>query len=366
MTRSIVDIHVIHTVPPANMNRDDTGSPKSARFGGTRRARVSSQSWKRAARLHLQKETVDNDPAVRTRLLIGSLTERLKAHGIPDEDAHQLATAGLAGLGFSTGKGDISEYLIFLGTAQIQQVADVLAQNQQAILAAKKPQDAAKDLDLTQIVENGHPLEVALFGRMLADLPGLNVDAAVQVAHALSTHTVDLEFDYFTAVDDLNPKEETGAGMIGTVEFNSATLYRFASVDVDRLTDNLHDLQRSAAGATAFVEAFLTSIPSGHQNSFAHTTRPEFCLIVLREDQSVNLVGAFEQPIQSDGVAAESIRRLLLARAEDDDCYGTQPVKIWSIGRRGPAAEAGVEHLVPLPDVLAELAQTLTERLGQP
>lgn len=137
-----------------------------------------------------------------------------------------------------------------------------------------------------------HSVDVALFGRMVADDANLNVDAACQVAHAISTHAVATEFDYYTAVDDQNPAEETGAGMIGTIEFDSATLYRYATINVPALLRSLGDTEATAQAVEAFVRSFATSMPTGKQNTFANRTAPDAVVVMVRPDRPVNLVGA--------------------------------------------------------------------------
>jgi CRISPR system Cascade subunit CasC len=163
---------------------------------------------------------------------------------------------------------------------------------------------------------------------MVADVPRINVDAAVQVAHAISTHAVEGEFDYFTAVDDMNTSDETGAGMIGAIEFNSACLYRFASVGMHLLAENLSGSWDAAAAALElFLDGFALSMPSGYENSFAQKTRPALVAIVLREDQPVNLVSAFEAPVTGEeGVVDESIARLARALMDEERRWGDAPV----------------------------------------
>lgn len=139
---------------------------------------------------------------------------------------------------------------------------------------------------------------VALFGRMLADLPEANQHAACQVAHALSTHRVEREFDYFTAVDDEGGADETGAGMIGNIEFNAATFYRYAVIDVDKLIENLQgDSALAMQGLTAFADGMVRAVPTGKQNSFAAHNAPSFVGVVLRHGAPFNLCNAFEKPV---------------------------------------------------------------------
>lgn len=334
-----VDVHIIQTVPPANLNRDDTGSPKSARFGGVRRARVSSQAWKRAARLGFSQYLDPAQLAVRTRRLVELLTERFVSVGLSDEDSTRLARAVLASLGLKTQSDEsaTSQYLLFLGRAQIDAIVDSVLGVRDEIepaLDQGKEKDLSKSLEqlnLLALMGGPQPADVALFGRMVADVPAINIDAAAQVAHAISTHPVELEFDYFTAVDDLNPAEETGAGMIGTVEFNSATLYRYATVNPYLLAENLGQPDAVAPTLRAFLHAWVKSIPSGHQTTFAHRTLPEFVLLTVRDDQPVNLVGAFEDPVRGRGqrgIAAASVEKLCEALDGVVAAYGHAPVLV--------------------------------------
>ncbi|MFE7132689.1 type I-E CRISPR-associated protein Cas7/Cse4/CasC [Streptomyces sp. NPDC057638] len=329
-----VDIHVIQTVPPANLNRDDQGNPKEATYGGVRRSRVSSQAWKRATRLHLDDQIPAPERSVRTKRITGELTDRItEATGLDRDQGARLAAALLGQLGLSQGKkaGDTA-YLLFYGDAQLDAVAGLVTDRAADLSALddKALTDTIATLPVAATFTTGHPLGVALFGRMVADIPALNVDAAVQVAHALSTHETQLEFDYFTAVDDRNEKEETGAGMIGTVGFNSATLYRYATLGIHQLLANLGGDSEAALAATGhFVDAFARSVPTGYGNTFAHRTRPGLVAVVLRADQPVNLVSAFEDPVPAEaGIQAVSARRLATEQITAGEMWGDAPLHI--------------------------------------
>ncbi|MFE5773157.1 type I-E CRISPR-associated protein Cas7/Cse4/CasC [Streptomyces sp. NPDC056485] len=331
--RLYIDVHVIQTVPPANLNRDDQGNPKEAVYGGVRRSRVSSQAWKRASRQHFDTQAPEPERSTRTKRITGELATRIKtnASGLNDDGARRIAGALLAQLGLSQGKkpGDTA-YLLFYGNAQLDEVA-ALINGQAAELAAlddKALAEAVKELPVAEAFTTGHPMGVALFGRMVADIPKLNVDAAVQVAHALSTHETQLEFDYFTAVDDQNEKDETGAGMIGTIGFNSATLYRYATVGFTQLTDNLGgDTEAALDALDHFVDSFALSAPTGYKNSFAHRTRPSLVAVVVRTDQPVNLVSAFEEPVAAEaGIQAASARRLAEEHLTATQVWGDTPL----------------------------------------
>ncbi|MDI5964919.1 type I-E CRISPR-associated protein Cas7/Cse4/CasC [Streptantibioticus silvisoli] len=330
--RLYIDVHILQTVPPANLNRDDQGNPKEAYFGGVRRSRVSSQAWKRATRKAFAEQVPEADLAVRTKKIASRLATGIgKRTGLDEEAAARLAGALLAPLGIKAGRkaGDTA-YLLFYGRRQLETVVDLVA-DRAAELTALTDDDLAeqiKNLDVAGAFGTGHPMDVALFGRMVADIPTLNVDAATQVAHALSTHATELEFDYYTAVDDENEKEETGAGMIGTIGFNSATLYRYAAVGLHQLTDNLGgDTDAALAAVELFVDTFARSMPTGHANSFAHRTRPSLVAVVVREDQPVNLVSAFERPVPpTAGLATESADRLAREYGDAVRAWGDTPL----------------------------------------
>jgi len=330
--RLFVDIHILQTVPPSNLNRDDAGSPKHATYGGVRRARVSSQAWKRATRLAFEGRIPDENRGVRTKKISRLLTEAVQAKaGVDAEQAASLVTAALAPLDIKPGKKEAdTAYLLFVGRRQLDEIADLIAERAAELLALpeKDMLAKAKEIPVTERLRQGHPLDVALFGRMVADIPSLKVDAATQVAHALSTHAVDVEFDYYTAVDDENT-EDSGAGMIGTIEFNSATLYRYATVGVHQLYENLSDEEAAATAVEVFLDAFIRSMPTGHQNSFAHRTLPHLVLVALRTDQPVNLVSAFEKPVVADhrgSIAEKSLRRLAAEFTAVNTTWGVEPM----------------------------------------
>lgn len=320
-----IDIHILQTLPPSNVNRDDTGSPKSARFGGARRTRVSSQAWKKQTR-EAFKERLDTDQlGVRTKRLVEILAEAiLQLHPDLGERAVSLAEEGWNASGVKIkakkdGPGE-REALILVSNLQVSALARRLVE---AEAAGAKP-DAIKP-ELRRLVDTGHSVDLALFGRMVADAPDLNVDAACQVAHAISVHSVESEFDYFTAVDDTKGEESSGAGMIGTIEFASSTLYRYATVNVAGLQENLGTGDATREAIAAFIDAFVSSMPTGKQNTFAHRTLPDAVVITLRDDQPINLVAAFERavPRSEEGYVMQAAERLATAAADVATCWGT-------------------------------------------
>lgn len=326
-----LDIHALVSAPPSNMNRDDSGSPKTARYGGAERLRLSSQSLKRATRMAFEKELPPIERSVRTRQMQRFFTTELLARGMSEEPATVFAEAAVGQLGIKadTKKGLLS-YLLFLGEADRQKmsaaVSEVAAANPDADL--KAAEKLLKPLKLNAMFQGGHSLGVGIFGRMVANHADFNVDASVQVAHALSTHAVTRDFDYYTAVDDDSLSDESGAGMIGTIEFASATFYKYATLGVHQLHENLGDQESAITGALTFAQHFATALPSGHQNSFAALTRPALVYVTLRKDRPVSYADAFECPIQnsqSKGYTDASIAALAKHVSAESERWGTPP-----------------------------------------
>lgn len=298
--RIFVDVHAIQTVPPSNINRDDTGSPKTAQYGGVKRARVSSQAWKKAMRDYFS-ENSDLDVGKRTRDVVGYVAEQMiDMHPETDkEEARSKSEKAVKDGIASLGKDGLMKALFFIGKKQARSLAE---------LAYKGVTDKK---ELKKAVSDNPDIDIALFGRMLADNPELNEDASSQVAHAISTHGVQTEFDYFTALDDLKPEDQQGAAMIDTLEYTSSTLYRYANVAVHELKHQLGDNETTAKTVRLFVEAFVKSLPTGKINSFANQTLPQAVMVNIRGDRPVNLVSAFEDPVKArNGYVAESEDRL--------------------------------------------------------
>ena len=299
--RLFLDVHIIQTVPPSNINRDDTGSPKTAQYGGVRRARVSSQAWKKAMREYFYRNSEQNNVGVRTLNIVQYVAKKISAldSSITEEKAMDMANITLDKAGIKT-KDLKAKALFFLGDIQ----ANMLAK------AAIEGIDDKKILQ--EIIRENPAIDIALFGRMVADDPSLNEEASSQIAHAISTHAVQTEFDFFTAVDDLAPEDNAGAGMLGTIEFNSSTLYRYGNVAVHELLMQLGNKDATINTLKLFIEAFSNSLPTGKVNTFANQTLPQAIIVSVRNDRPVNLISAFEEPIRSsNGYVEVSIKRLM-------------------------------------------------------
>ena len=321
--RLYVDFHIVQTVPPSCVNRDDTGRPKTAFYGGANRARVSSQSWKHAMRLMFKEIFESEELGYRTKHVVDLIANEIKKldSSFDDETAVKEAIKAMnsAGVKINEKKDNKTGALFFISAVQANNLAQLVISGE---IDAKLYKQALKETP---------SVDIALFGRMVADDADLNVDAASQVAHSISTHAVQNEYDYFTAVDDCSPEDSAGAGHLGTTEFNSSTLYRYATVNVAQLKKSIG--VSVAEVIKGFAEAFICSMPTGKQNSYANRTYPDMVYVTIRKDQPVNLVGAFEKPvISNNGYVEESVKKLQEYAGKVYDNFSGKPVKSFVIG----------------------------------
>ncbi len=396
MTRTIVEVHALQTVPPSCLNRDDTGTPKSAVYGGVRRARVSSQAWKRATRRAFHERLDPAELGVRTRRVAEVLAEHIAEL---DGSIEQAQAWKLAAETIQTATGSKvevpkrkanaakdnpeaaapeSKYLMFLSAHQLQGLAELAVKAHG--IGPDFYKDKANKERARQIANTRHSVDIALFGRMVADGADINVDAAAQVAHALSVHRMDIESDYYTAVDDYQEREDDdlGAGMIGTVEFNSATLYRYAALDVDLLRANLGKGLRDEEPSTepvqraveAFVECFLTSLPTGKINTFGNHTMPDAVIVKLRTSRPINCVAAFEEPCRTEpeigGHMRQACERLAAYMPDVERAYGIAqdaPTWVLRVGRNTEVL-AGLGTELSLPELVAQVGAEVARRQG--
>lgn len=394
LNRTILDIHILQTVPPSNLNRDDTGAPKSATYGGVRRSRVSSQAWKRATRTAFAELLDPSELGIRTKKVVEVLADRVLDL---DPSLSRAAAQSLAAETITTATGskvavparkskqDVedpaaeSTYLMFLSGKQYDALAAMTIEGGRGgdVKALKEFfKDKENKSRVKQLVLTEHSVDIALFGRMVADSTDLNVDAAAQVAHALSVHAVEVESDYYTAVDDKNTNAETGAGMIGTVDFNSATLYRYAALDVNRLQENLgagHDDARptepTRRAVTAFLEGFITSLPTGKINSFGNQTLPAAVIVKLRSRRPVSYVAAFEEPVavgREGGFLTGSCEKLAEFVPDMEASFGlSDGPEGWvvRVGKETKALET-LGRSVSLPELLTAVGDAVVARVA--
>ena len=352
-----LDIHVIQTLPPSNINRDDTGSPKTAVYGGVRRARVSSQSWKKAMRDYFKENGNLSNVGVRSLDVVSFLAEKIRElkPELSMEDAVNKSVKTFNAAGISTTKDNKVKALFFLGKEQ----ADNLAK------------EATKDnLDkkaLQEILNSNIAVDIALFGRMVADDASLNEDASSQIAHAISTHGVQSEFDFYTALDDLSKEDQSGAGMLGTIEYNSSTLYRYGNVALHEFYHQLNENKSQTIEATKlFVEAFLNSLPTGKINSFANQTVPASVVVSLRKDRPVSFVSAFETAVKTklsqEGFVNESIEAMFKEHKNVQRFVEKPEISFYLNLSEGHSLEGAKEEL-SLSDLLHDLGEELDNRL---
>lgn len=352
--RLYLDVHAVQTMPPSNINRDDTGSPKTAQYGGARRARVSSQSWKKAIREYFNKNTAQTNVGIRSLNVVEYVAEKInkKDSSIGMEEAIKMADE-IFNLGGVKTKDNKVKALFFLGEIQ-------------AVKLAEAAIEGVKDKKTIQEIFNSNPaIDIALFGRMVADDPYLNEDASCQVAHSISTHEIQTEFDFYTAVDDLSPQDNAGAGMLGTIEFNSSTMYRYANVAVHDFLNQVGDKEATINALKAFVEAFSNSLPTGMLNSFANQTLPQFIMVSIRSDRPVSLVSAFEEPVRSkEGYVEESIIKLTKEYKEVEK-FVEEPLFTIVLSTRAIELSDEFEKAESMKNILSKLGEKLEEVIDE-
>lgn len=354
-----LELHIIQSVPVACLNRDDLNSPKTAVFGGVQRARVSSQSWKRAIRELAKDIAPDQFKGERTRRMVFALTTRLTEKGIASNAATAIAEQVADIVETLDSKLDSNGYkkiktVMFFSNGEYDAIVEAIASSDdvkngvddlESAIAGSNKKDQEKLLkSMGKVLDKGvigkairsaqlkDAADISLFGRMVANDHTLTVEAASMFSHALSTHKVDNEIDFFSAVDDLQPKEESGAGMTSTLEFNSATYYRFAALNLDMLADadhlgSLSSEERQSVVRT-FIEATIKAIPAARKNTMNGNTLPVHVLGVVREKgHPIQLVNAFEAPVKpSQGYAAKSVELLKEEYARLKDTWGVTAV----------------------------------------
>lgn len=299
----LIELHILQSFPVTCLNRDDLGSPKSATFGGTQRARVSSQSLKRATRLRARDESPSGFEGIRSRFLLEPFTTELVAAGLDAAEASKKA-AEICEVFSTVDKKNPDQVTtaVFLSPGEIRQVA-------LAVAGGKEPKQAAKKVDRLDAAD------IALFGRMIANDATLNIEGAAMFSHALSTHATANEIDFFSSVDDRKEdSEDAGASMIGTLEYNSATYYRYVAINLDLLFDTKHlaplamDARKSIL--RAFITSVLTAVPGARQNSMNGATLPVEVLGIRKESgQPLQLVNAFEDPVKAKGKGYATLSR---------------------------------------------------------
>ena len=344
-----LQLHLLTAYGPSNLNRDDTGRPKSVVFGGAPRLRVSSQSLKRAWR---ESETFEislkNYLGYRTKRIGERIHDRILARTKDEAKATTITRAMVGVLGENAeteGRKLWTEQLVFISPEEEKAILDFAAsepqgkEDQNALSKAQKAvteKDKAKKKTLRQdlrkrlLNRKDNAADIAMFGRMLADDPKFNREAAVQVAHAITTHRAVAEDDYYTAVDDLKSRDEpedAGAAFVDVQEFGAGVFYLYVCVDRGLLLRNLGDAQAAKsvrdASLAALVEASATVGPRGKQASFASRARAIYVLSEKGEAQPRSLAAAFLKPISGEDHGKLSVEALESFRDRLDTAYGS-------------------------------------------
>lgn len=333
----LIEVHMLKNYAPSNLNRDETGSPKDCLFGQVPRGRISSQCLKRNLRLSpiLRSEMDESLFGVRTKKLPELITEELKARGIPEEYI-PIAMQKISEFGQnikekdsddnttkknSTKKENQTSQIMFFSAADIDAViSSVIEAIKEAGSVKEFTKLKAKDFQnkLKGNLDRPITLDMALFGRMITSEAFKDVEASMQMAHAVSTNRLEREFDYFTAMDDLLSPEEKGAAMIESTEFNSNCYYHYFNIDVDQFAKNLEGVPdvKEVVNKTvpALVKAFALVNPSGKQNSFAAHALPNLIYVEVKKDKiPISYVNAFVTPVspsRKHNLVQESVSRL--------------------------------------------------------
>ena len=386
-----VELHLLQNFAPSNLNRDDTSAPKDCTFGGFRRARISSQCMKRAIRHHDSfksvVQAVNGDVGQRTKRLLQCIVDHLTAQGHDAAMAEKVGEAVIKGAGLAfdekTKKDSDNpalsqtQYLLYLSNSEIAALGE-LAHEHWETLSKLEVDNTATDKDnkkqrkkagkkalspelskaINDIFKDPPRLaaDIALFGRMVADGKNMNVDAACQMAHALSTNEIAMEMDFFTAVDDLLLDEQSGSGMLGIIEFNSACYYRYAQINLDILKANLAQQGKAVAIAAVegFIKAAILATPTGMQNSLTAQNPPSYIRVLVRSSGAPwALTNAFIKPIRADqqhDLISQSVDACTIYFQKLQDFYGTEGFDLDLAG--------GVD--VPLTDNTCNFKQLIT------
>ncbi len=322
-----IQLHLLTSYPPANLNRDDLGRPKTAKMGGVDRLRVSSQSLKRTWRMSdLFQEALSGHIGTRTKRIGLSVYEKLINGGIGEKKAIEWTKEIASQFGALKKDKDNPlneleiEQLVHLSPRE-QKNLDILSDK----LIAEQRSPTSEELDLLRHEEIA--ADIALFGRMLASKQEFNTEAACQVAHAISVHPIVIEDDYFTAVDDLNDySEDAGAAHIGETGFAAGLFYSYICINKSQLIDNLNG-DEALANQTikALTETATKVAPEGKQNSFGSRAYASYVLAEKGTQQPRSLSVAFLKPIdqrQSDDFATDAITALNRQQQGFDQVYG--------------------------------------------
>lgn len=325
-----IQLHVLTSYPPSNLNRDDTGRPKTAVVGDSTRLRISSQSLKRAWRTSdVFEAALKGHIGTRTKEMGIRVFDQLIQDGVPEKSAREWSRSIASQFGKlksdkkTANNEDLHvEQLVHFSPEEGKAIADLVAR-----LVSSNTAPGEEDLKLLRAQESA--VDIAMFGRMLANTPKFNTEAAVQVAHAITVHKAAVEDDYYTAVDDLNRGDtDRGAAHIGETGFGAGVFYLYVCIDRELLQKNLGgDDALTRKSLDALINAITKVSPTGKQNSFASRAYAGFVLAEKGNQQPRSLAQAFLRPVtpdtkQGENTLTRAIAELNKRRDNFDKVYG--------------------------------------------
>ena len=314
---NLIELHMLQSFPVNCLNRDLFGSPKSTVFGGVPRARISSQCWKRAIR-QAAKEESPMFEGKRSKYFYDQLILRLEECGQSETEAASIAAAIVSATKIKLDKGNIAKSLFYFSPEELKAAVN-------AYLNCPQPKNkvASAARELGRVTRDG--VDIAFFGRMVADTD-LTLEGAAMFSHAISVNRVDNDLDFFTAVDDLSPKEKTGSAHMGDLEFNTACYYRYIALNLDLLADDDHLAILTADERKLAVAVFLRScalaVPAARKNSMLASTVPGFILGIARQGAPLSLANAFEIPVKGESPLSKAREAMLTHWQELKKLYG--------------------------------------------
>lgn len=308
-----LEFHILQSFPVSCLNRDDMGAPKSVEIGGINRARVSSQCWKRAVRMQMHE--LGYPIAKRTKLIVKTIADECIALGATQEQANVCGECTAQAF-TKTVKDGISDTLFFISDSEAKGIAEAFKANNFEKMSDKEIQKITKNT-----INAAHDgVDIALFGRMVANAADMNVEAAVSFAHAISIHEVNPEIDFFTAVDDCKAEDESGSAHMGSLEYNSATYYRYISLDLGQLAQTMKT-EEIADAVKIFTSALFFAVPAARQATMAAATPWDYAIITLRKGQRMQL--SFTTPVKGKNIAQDGMFELKKRFEDNKALYGS-------------------------------------------
>lgn len=353
-----INLHAIQSLPPSALNRDDNGSPKKAEFGKVTRVRVSSQSWKYAMREFFSENYDSSYIGCRTTQLPTDFEKALREVR-PDADESLvskmkkvvLAVAEKTSEGEESNADSVSasKMIVFYSPEQLNALVQIATE----VVDGKRKTITVADVKESLVAKN--TVDLALFGRMMTAVPELSIEAAANVAHVIGVESYKSQKDSFIGIDDSLGKTK----IMGSIDFVSSVVYRYACLDFDQLLTNLGgDKKFAIEAAGAFINAFVRSMPSGKQSSFAARTLPSFVLTTISSDQPLSFASAFTSVIDEGDIENEAVLTLMKNADSYFENYGS-PDNAFYLDANGRDFKLGSKH--PLPELVSNVKKVLSK-----